>query len=88
MDSKIFIFWVFEFARINYTFIGVMGTKTTKTIRFAKDMNKGQLNLKSQIMKQKHVQDKISIRFYCINKKKCCDKKMYPKLMLNRLKVR
>jgi hypothetical protein len=37
------------------TSIGVMGTKTTKTIRFPKDMNKGRLNFKSQIMKQKHM---------------------------------
>jgi len=55
MDSKRFIFGVFEFARINCTSIGVMGTKTTKTIRFPKDMNKGLLNFKSQIMKQKHM---------------------------------
>jgi hypothetical protein len=34
MDSKRFIFGVFEFARIICTSIGVMGTKTTKTIRF------------------------------------------------------
>ncbi len=60
MDSKIFIFEVFEFAKINYTSIGVMDTKTTRTIIFPKDMNKGRLNLKSQIMKQKHM---CKIRF-------------------------
>ncbi len=60
MDSKRFIFGVFEFARITCTSIGVMGTKTTKTIKFPKDMNKCWLNLKSQIMKQKHMR---KIRF-------------------------
>ncbi len=60
MDSKRFIFGVFEFARINCTFIGIMGTNTTKMIKFPKDMNKSQLNFKSQIMKQKHM---CKIRF-------------------------
>jgi hypothetical protein len=87
MDSKIFIFGVLEFARISCTSISVTGTKIIKTIRFPKDMNKGRLHLKSQIMKQKHM---CKIRFQqkiIAIKIKCCDKKMYPKLMLNRLKV-
>jgi hypothetical protein len=37
----------------------VMGTKTIKTIRFPKDMNKSKLNFKSQIIKQKHDMCKI-----------------------------
>jgi hypothetical protein len=55
MDFKIFIFGVFEFARITCTSIGVMGTKKTKIIRFPKDMNKIRFNFKSQIMKRKHM---------------------------------
>jgi hypothetical protein len=71
---------------------GVTGTKTTKITRFPKDMNKGRPNFKSQIMKQKHNMCKIRFQRKFIPKtrkrtKQGCDKGMYPKLVLNILKV-
>jgi hypothetical protein len=61
--------------------------------------NKGKPNPKSRLWNQKkqktktktqQVQNKNLTRFYCKNEiriEQCCDKKIYPKLMLNILKV-
>jgi hypothetical protein len=63
-----------------------------KQPRFPKDMNKGKLNFKFQIMKQEHNMGKIKFQqnFIIITRKRTkqgCDKRMYPKLVFNKLKV-
>jgi hypothetical protein len=68
-----------------------MDIKITKTTRFPKDMNKGRRNFKFQIMKHEHDMCKTRFQQNFIARtrknKKGCDKRMHPKLILNRLKV-